>query len=200
MLENPLAIMFSNVGVFYGLIIPLMTILLLSAFFAVSFQRPGVNPKDVAQATYCYLMMASGILFMTIAALPTVTSVLAGKSYTSGTYFSLLLLFVVGGLLYLMHERHVERIDPPSSAIPYLLYFTMFKLIGTVSALLAALSLLLTITLGTETETGWWLMPVTILLYGLLLMWCTKTSPPTSLPTLSLKKLRFGKTATKRKK
>jgi hypothetical protein len=200
MLENPLAIMFSNVGVFYGLIIPLVTVLLLSVFFAVSFQRPGVNPKDVAQATYCYLMMATGILFMTIAALPTVTSVLAGKSYTSGTYFSLLLLFVAGGLLYLMHERHVERIDTASATIPYLLYFTRFKLIGSVSALLAALSLLLTVTLGTETEAGWWLMPVTILLYGLLLMWCTKTSRPAPLPTLSYKKLGFGKAAGKRRK
>ncbi|MFH0770573.1 MAG: hypothetical protein V1926_04305 [Candidatus Peregrinibacteria bacterium] len=173
MLE-PLAAIFSTVGLFYGMIIPFIVILLLVAFLIPSLLVPGTKAGAVLKATVCYLMMGIGVLLMTIAVLPTIASVFAGISYPSGTYVGLLILFLTGGFVFITYDRAVATVDPLSRSVPFLIYFSAFKIIGRVTVVLAFLSIVLTFSIGNAQEQGWWLLPVTALLYGLLLTWCTR--------------------------
>ena len=174
MLENPLATMFGTVGVVYGLVVPLVFVTIFAVFLITSQLKPGVKARSVAQATYCHIMMGVGLLLMTIAAIPTVASVLGGISYSGSTYFSLLVLFAIGGALYLRHDQWVHSIDSASKLIPALIYLYTIKSIGMLIVTLSGLSIVLTFILG-NTESDWWVMPLTALLYGLLLSWCTRS-------------------------
>lgn len=169
-----LTAIFSIRGLFYGLILPILIVELLALVLIPSLLRTGAKPKATMEALYCYLMLGVGVLLMTIGALPTVYSVLAGITYTSETYIALLLVFASGGAVFLWHDNHVRTIDSASQAVPAALYFYLFKIIGRLLTLLAAISLSLNIILGETTLPGWWITPLVILLYGLLLSWCTR--------------------------
>jgi len=173
MIENPLVAMFGAVGIVYGLIVPLAFVLLFAVFAIASSASPGAKPRVVAQAAYCALMMGVGLLLMTIATLPTVASVISGMSYSGSTYIGLLALFLGGGGMYLFHDRWMQSLDSTSKLIPSLLFLFTVKSIGMLAALLSGLSIVLTLILG-EPETEWWVMPVTVFLYGILLLWCTR--------------------------
>jgi len=177
MADNPLATVFGTVGVVYGLLVPLVLITIFAFFLTASQLSTGAKPRAVAKAMYCYLLMGIGLLLMTIAALPTVASVLAGESYSNATYLGLLILFAGGGIVFLQQDKVARRIDSASRLIPSLIYLYTVKLIGTVAILLSGLSIILTLVLGTA-EAGWWIMPITIFLYGFILAWSTHTPQP----------------------
>jgi hypothetical protein len=174
LMESPLSALFSTVGLAYGLMLPVVLMQLLAILFIASLLRPGSSTRSVARATYCYLMMGVGILLMTTAALPTTASVLAGASYSPATYVALLVLFGAGGLVYLWHEQWAHTIDGASSAVPSLIFFYVFKIAGILATLLAALSVILTLILGGGSDSGWWVLPLSIFFYGLILSWCTR--------------------------
>ena len=188
MVDNPLSTMFGMVGVVYGLFAPLTIILLLLLFVFAGMQNTGAKVQKVLQATYCVIMMSIGILLMTIAAIPTVASVLASMSYSGSTYIAFLILFLTGGAVFLHHDRWLQSIDQASALVPSSVYLYLFKAIGVLATLLSLLSLLLTLIFGGG-EMGWWVMPTTVLLYGLLVMWSTRTeqSPAQFLPNLGNK-------------
>lgn len=173
MVENPLSTIFGFIGSFYGLVVPLLTIFFLAVLFLASMSVPGAKPKGVGEAVYCYLMHAVSVLLMTIGALPTVFSVFAGVAYTGRTYIALLLVFACGGLLFLVQDNAVRGLDAASKAVSEAVYMTTLKVIGNMLALLSALSIFLSIVLASFTA-GWWVTPFVLLLYGLLLSWCTK--------------------------
>ncbi len=173
MIDQPLATVFGTVGVVYGLIVPLVLVVLFAFFFIASLLSPNARPVKIAQAVYCYLMMGFGILLMTIAALPTVTSVLAGTSYASATYVGLLVVFAAGGCIFLWHDNWAQALDANSRLVPSLIFLYTIKTIGSLTALLSALSIILTMVLG-GAEAGWWIMPVTLLLYGFVLYMSTQ--------------------------
>jgi len=174
MVDNPLSTIFGMVGIVYGLIAPLTIILLLIFFLLIGMRSAGAKARGVMQATYCIMMMSIGILLMTIAAIPTVASVLASMSYSGATYIAFLILFLTGGMLFLHHDRWLQAIDNASAQIPTMVYTYLFKLIGVLATLLSGLSLALTFIFG-NVEDGWWVMPLTVLLYGLLVMWSTRS-------------------------
>lgn len=174
MIENPLSTVFGTVGVVYGLILPVVLILLFALFLIASSLSPGAKARGTAQAMYCTIMMGIGVLLMTIAAIPTVTSVLAGESYASETYLGLLIVFAAGGCLFLWHDNWIRTLDPASRLVPSLIFLFTIKTIGTLITLLAGLSIILTLTLG-GAEYGWWIMPLTLFLYGAVLFISTGT-------------------------
>ena len=174
MIEQPLATVFGTVGVVYGLLVPLILILLFAFFLMASLLGPNARPGRVAQAVYCYMMMGTGILLMTIAALPTVTSVLAGASYASTTYVGLLIVFAAGGSVFLWHDHWVNALDANSRLVPSLIFMYTIKTIGTLTVLLSALSIVLTLVLG-GADAGWWIMPITLFLYGFVLYMSTQS-------------------------
>lgn len=173
MVENPLSTIFGFIGSFYGLIVPLLTIFFLTVLFLASLSVPGSKPKLVGEAIYSYLMHAVSVLLMTIGALPTVFSVFAGVAYTGRTYIALLLVFACGGLLFLVQDQAIRSLDAASKAVVEAVYMTALKIIGNLMALLSAVSIFLSIVLASF-QNGWWVTPFVLLLYGLLLSWCTK--------------------------
>ena len=173
MVEQPLATVFGSVGVVYGRLVAIVLSMLFSFFLIASLVSSNANPSRVAQAIFCFVMMGIGILLMTVAALPTVTSVLAGTSYASATYVGLLIVFATGGCIFLWHDHWVHSLDSGSRLVPSLIFIYTVKVIGSLTGLLAGLSIVLTIILG-GAEEGWWIMPVTLLLYGFVLYMSTR--------------------------
>ena len=135
--------------------------------------NPGARPSSVVQSIYCHLMIGAGVLLMTIAAIPTVSSVLAGISYSSATYLGLLVLFAAGGAIFLRHDGWARSLDSASNAVPSLIYIFTIKTIGVLTAVFSGLSIILTLMLG-GAEEGWWVTPLTLLLYGFVLFISTK--------------------------
>lgn len=175
MIDNPLTTIFGFIGSFYGLIVPLGILVLLTLIFLASLSVAGAKPRHVGEAVYTYLMHGVSVLLMTIGALPTVFSVFAGVAYTGRTYIALLLVFACGGLLFLMQDQETRKLDAASKAVIEAIYMTTLKVIGNLLALLSAVSIFLSIVLAAF-EPGWWVTPFVLLLYGLLLSWCTRGS------------------------
>lgn len=173
MVENPLSTIFGFIGSFYGLVLPLLTIFFLTMLFLASLSVPGAKPRHVGDAVYCYLMHGVSVLLMTVGALPTVFSVFAGVAYTGRTYIALLLVFACGGLLFLVQDQAVRGLDSASKSVTEAIYLTTIKIFGNVIALLSGVSIFLSIVLASF-QPGWWVTPFVLLLYGMLLSWCTK--------------------------
>lgn len=180
MFEAPSAL-FSMVGVVYGLVVPLVILHLVAMLFIpVMVSGTGAKVMSSGRAIYCYLLQALGILLMTIGGLPAVYGVLAREPYDSSTYLALLIVFSAGGLTFLWHDHLAHTVDSASRSVPHAIYFFTFKVIGYLLTLLSAVSLLLTMLLGTQDPRGnWWVMPVLLLFYGLLLSWCTRQETET---------------------
>lgn len=173
MTDSPLITIFGFIGTFYGLVIPLLIILSLTLLYIASLYNAGAKPRAVGEAIYCYLLHAVSVLLMTIGALPTVYSVFAGIAYTGRTYVALLLVFACGGLLFLLQDQAVRSLESASKAVVESVYMLTLKIIGNLLTLLSALSILLSIILG-DYESGWWVTPFVLLLYGMLLSWTTR--------------------------
>lgn len=165
--------LFSVQGIIYGVLVPVAIVEIAALILIPSLLRPGAKPKAVVKALFCYAMLGIGVLLMTIGALPTIFSVLTGLAFSGETYIGLLLLFAVGGAVFLWHDNEVRTIDAASRSVPAVLYHFLFKVVGNVLVLLSGLSLALSIILGGTNESGWWITPVIMLIYGLLLSWCT---------------------------
>ncbi|MDO8648914.1 MAG: hypothetical protein Q7R81_03960 [Candidatus Peregrinibacteria bacterium] len=167
------ASLFGVVGILYGVLVPLAILGVIAIVFIPSIHIPGAKPWAVGKAIYCSFMQALGLLLMTIGGLPAVYGVLARQPYESVIYIALLLVFSAGGLTFLWHDHLLRSVDENSRSVPSAIFFLMFKVLGYGSVLFAALSLVLTMLLGFEEE-EWWVMPTIMLLYGLLLSWCTR--------------------------
>lgn len=172
-MDTPLfSAMFSFIGVFYAVTVPATIVLILTLLFIPAMHQPGAKARDVSHAIYCYLMQTIGVLLMTAGALPTLISVLAGVSLESSTYFSLLLLFAVGGWIFLWHEALAEEIPGPSRVVIQSIFVMLFQIIGHMAILVWGLSLLITFFTGIPEEAGWWILPAVMIAYGLLVTWC----------------------------
>lgn len=174
MVENPLATIFGFIGSFYGLVIPLLIIFFLTVLFLASLAVQGSTPRLIGDAIYAYCMHAASVLMMTIGALPTVFSVFGGVAYTGRTYVAFLLVFLCGGILFLVQDQAIRTLDSASKAVIEAIYTTSLKIIGNLLALVSGVSLFLHMILS-STQEGWWVTPFVLLLYGLLLSWCTKS-------------------------
>jgi hypothetical protein len=165
---------FGNAGLMYGVLLPLLT-LSLFALIAASAMQTGKSIEGVAKSTYCYLAQFLGILLMSLGALPTVYAVLSGNPLSTPTYLALLGVFAGGGLTFLWHDALAQTISASARAVPFALYFYTIKFLGALAFILSALTLLLLPTIAASLPANWWVMPTTILLYGLLLSWFTRT-------------------------
>jgi len=170
-----LSTMFSFVSVFYGLMVPMLLLQSLALIFIPSMMKSGAEPFQVGKAIFSYLMESLGILLMTVGALPTVISVLAGVELAGTTYFTLLVIFAAGGILFLWHDNNVREIDEASRSVPGAIFTYMFKIIGFVIVLLWILSIFTTLMKGIPSETGWWIMPFVMIVYGSLLTFCSRS-------------------------
>ncbi|TSC57630.1 MAG: hypothetical protein Greene041619_1058 [Candidatus Peregrinibacteria bacterium Greene0416_19] len=158
-------------------LIPVAVLQVFALIFLPSLLAPGSKPAETGRAIYCYLMQTLGILLMSASGMPTVYAVLTGTQLSGNVYLALLMVFLAGGLTFLLHEHKALLVEPASRTVPHAIYWYTWKSIGYVVAVSAALSLLLTmLLLSPDLPFQWWVLPSILLLYGLLLSWCTRST------------------------
>ena len=169
---------------FTFLLLPLAVMITLAVGLIPCMLSSGVRAGSAIKALYCYVLQTVGVAMMTAGALPAVYGVLekfgnGAERFSAEMYLTLLILFSMGGIVFLWHEQAAERIEDASRRVPALLFWYTFKTIGAVLILVSVLSIVFTMLLTQPLAGSWWITPVVTLLYGLLLSWCTKT-PATS--------------------
>lgn len=180
----PFSLLLTNTGLFYSATLPITFLCLFSLLLIPSFLKGEGTHEDIASAAYCYLLQGFGIFLMTLGGLPTISAVLGRLSLPPSTYLALLLLFIGGGLIYLWHDYTVSQIDERARRIPFTIYFHTLKLLGFLITTFSILSILLIPLLkNTEIHRNWWVLPLTLLLYGLLLSWATRVVEPPPPPS-----------------
>ncbi len=174
MLTTTISELFGSAAVFYGLLLPVFTAILLCLLLIPAFLK-GARIVESGRAAYCVLAEGFGILLMAFGGLPTLASVLARVSLPPMTYASLLFTFVVGGLVFLRHDHLLHRLDPAARLIPQTIALYTWRAVGLLLSMLGFLYLLIFVlmTQGATPATNWWALPCTILLFGLLLLWAT---------------------------
>ena len=169
----------------YGVLVPIVLVQLFALLCMPSLLSAPAKARSVVDAIHCYILQGLGILLMSLGALPTVYSVLGGVAYPSNSYFGLLLVFAAGGALFLWQDQRSRDLDPAAKSVPAAIFFGVVRLIGQAALMLSLISILLSLTLEATDMPGWWVMPVLVALYGLLLTWSTK-SPHTARSGMSL--------------
>lgn len=172
MFPSSLDALFQNVGVPYGMLLPVAVVALLALVALAGIMRGG-NPWEIAYATYCYFAEAVGVILITTGSLPVLLAVLTGQLLDSETYVGLLFVFAVGGILFLWHDAKLRGVEASAKAVPGALFFFTWKLIGLLLASFALLSLILSIVIETI-QVQSLVMHVTVLAYGLVLSWFTQ--------------------------
>gem|GEM_PF-3150411 len=168
------------------LLVPVAFILIFAGVLLPSLSQAGAKPLGVGKALYCYLMQFFGLTLMTIGAIPALKNVLTNTPTSTNNYIGYLVLFAVGGLVFLLHEHMVAHVDEASRSIPHAIYFFSLKAIGFLVTVAAALGLLLAMLFGYTSDPTWWVMPTLLLCYGLLLSCCTRMNMlSTTAPTVS---------------
>ncbi len=151
------------------------------------------EPEDVGKAVFYVVMQFFGAALMTMSGLAAVIGVFARVDFPPFTYVAFLIVFGLGGIVFLRSEHRLRALDPASKVIPALLYRFTLKLIGMASAFLGGFSLLSYLLFPPLTVAPrWWVNPLVILLYGMFLAWSVRkphaqnaAGPPSfSLPSL----------------
>ena len=170
---------------FLFFLVPFFAMLALAIALIPCMHSPGARMGSSVKALYCYIFQSIGVAMMTAGALPAIHGVLlkfstGAERYSAETYLWLLLLFTVGGIDFLWHEQVAERIDDASRRLPALLFWYTFKMIGNLLVLVGALAFLFTMLQTRPLSGAWWITPVIIFLYGILVSWCTRTPATTT--------------------
>lgn len=174
MFPSSLDALFQNVGVPYGMMLPVAVVALLALVALAGIVRGG-NPWEIAYATYCYFAEAVGIILITTGSLPVLLAVMTGQLLDSETYVGLLFVFAVGGILFLWHDAKLRGVDASAKAVPGAIFFFSWKLIGLLLASFALLSLILSVVIETvQLQSA--VMHVTVLIYGVCLSWFTQVN------------------------
>lgn len=140
--------------------------------------RGDAKPESVGKAFYCCVMEGFGIALMTVSGLPALSAVLTGTQYPSSIYLALLVVFGVGGALFLWHENMQYRIDVHSRHIPSIMYHYALKTYGLVTTILATFTLLAYLFFSMPPlPTNWWAHPTIFLVYGLFVTWTARNHP-----------------------
>lgn len=177
----PLSSMFQAVGLTYGWTLPVLLLVGIAILFLVT-ARDGSRPHLQARVIYCHLAQLIGILLMTAGALPAVYAVFAPQPLDQLTYLGLLLVFGIGGLVFLAHDSALKRIERTTRAVADAIFFHVWKLTGLLIVLFTGLSLGLRFMMDMENAHEWRVMHLTMLLYGLVIMVFTLHRDPPATP------------------
>ncbi len=174
----------------YELTKPVLLVLGITFFFLPKALSSSASPGKVAQAFFGYTMEAVGVVLMSVSAINTLIAVLDSAAYSAESYLSLVLIFATGGILFLWSDQQVRSIEDIHRVIPGLIFSFALKIVGYLAVVFACLSIAWAIALGVILVPGWWISPLVLLGYGLLLTWLTAgpTSQPWSAATREVKK------------
>lgn|GEM_PF-1087003 len=173
-----LTTMFQSVGLFYGFSLPVIVLVLFLLITLPVVFRPSMRAEAICYAAFCCMAEMLGILLMTAGGLPALYAVFSGQPLSEVTYLGLLIVFGIGGLLYLWHDSKLRAVDPASKAIPVAIFFITWKFIGLLVTVFAGLSFVLRLMLVEEQGVDWWVTHLIMLLYGLIISWFTLHRTP----------------------
>lgn len=159
----------------YAVLLPIFFVQMLALAFIPSMLSPGARAKEIGRALYCYTMMAVGVVIMSISGVPAAYGLLTDAALGQNIYLSLLLMFAIGGLTFLVYEHTSHALDAASKAVPHALFFYTMKFAGAMMVILATLYLAMTMIfaeIGTVLS-DFWITPLIFILYGILLSACT---------------------------
>ncbi len=162
----------------HAVIFPVFALLLFFLLCVPAFMRSSARPMDIARAAFHCLAQSVGIVFMIAGSLPALQVVISGQALNPTTYMALLLVFAVGGLLFLWNEVQLKEMSVASKEIPETLYFYTWKFIGLVAVLVSGLSMALNLLLMPESfMDGSWMAHVILFFYGMLITFFTLSRP-----------------------
>lgn len=162
----------------YGVFLPLVSLLLFFLLCVPAFLRSSARPMDIARAAFHCLAQSVGIVFMIAGSLPALQVVISNQVLGGTTYIGLLIVFAVGGLLFLWNDIQLKAMSVASKEIPETLYFYTWKFIGLLVLLFSGVSLALNLLFSPESfAEGGWMMHVIMFFYGMLISFFTLNRP-----------------------
>lgn len=191
-----LSAMLQEVGLSYGWNLPVFLLLGL-ALLSLSVSHDGGKPSERIRALYCHVMQFISVLLITAGALPALYAVCSMQPLSQITYVGLMLVFAIGGLLFLWHDARLLEIDKTARETSDALFFAAWKLMGVLVVVFTGLSLILRTMVDIELAQQWWIMHLTMLLYGLLLCWFTLDRRPIIVVKPTVNRVLFAKKTTK---
>ncbi len=157
----------------FGLIIGVVVLQLAAFFLLARLIESSPKPHETGRAIFGYIMLAVGALLMCLSAITALMGILGQSSFNAEVYVGLVLIFTVGGLLYLWHDYRLREVPQECRRVPGIIYFFAMKAIGQLALVLSVLYFSLSFTLAGNQAERWWSMPLSIFLFGFFLTWLT---------------------------
>ena len=180
---------FAFVHSLFGLVLGVVVVQLVIFLLLSKLLEDSKNPQNEGGAILGYTMLAVATVLMSVSAILATISIMGGTlTFASSTYFALVLIFAVGGLLYLWNDHRLHEIPESAKKVPRVIFFYSIKAIGQLSIVLSALYLCTSIVLQNAITREFWSIPITLLLYGSVLCILTKQEAPKKKPARKKKK------------
>lgn len=173
----PIQSLFDAIGLTAGLLLPLLIALVLSLLLLPQGIRSSARADAICFSVFSLLLQSVGVLLMTISGLPALYAVFAMQPLPEMAYLSLLLVFAIGGGVYLWQDGVLSRIDPVARELPLNIFFYTWKITGALIVLFSALTLTLELLSMPQGRGHWWIPHLIMLLYGFILSWFTLKKP-----------------------
>jgi hypothetical protein len=169
--------LFQSIGLLGGFALPLFILLIFLLLTLPAVFRPSDRAESIYRSAYAVLTQMLGVLLMTAGGLPALYAVFASAPLHATTYAGLLIVFLLGGILFLWGDNQLRLIDPASKAIPTALFFTAWKFVGLLIVVATLLSLILRLLSPEPRAEDFWIVHMIMLLYGLIISWFTLYKP-----------------------
>src|SRR5690606_17325184 len=125
--------MFSFMQSVFGLVAGVVVAEILALLLLARTIADTKNPDEAGKAVFGYTMLTVGVALMSISSVPTLIAVFGDAGFTVEVYFGLVLIFAVGGLLYLWHDYRLRELSTDAVRIPRLVYHFAMKAAGQLS-------------------------------------------------------------------
>lgn len=161
---NTLPSLFESSLVLY---IPLGVFLTFALLVNAGLHVTGAKPEGVAKAVGCMIIKTLGLVLLGLSVVQIAYGLITTTLPATQTLLALVLLFVTGLGLIIHESRIAAAIDKASSSVANLVFVHSCRVIGSLVAVIAGLSLMMTFMVtGSLEGTGW---AATFLLMGSLL-------------------------------
>lgn len=163
-------------------VLGLLLMHLMVGLFLMNHLSGSTDPTHSAEAVFGYTAQAFGIVLMSIGGIPALYGVLAERSLPVVAYLGLLLVFAIGGLLFMWQDTALRSLPKASTIIPASLSHVLWRFVGLLVMTVSLLSFLLQLLVDTPTlERSFWALHLTGMFYGMLLLLATRpVQPPRS--------------------
>lgn len=163
---------------FYILVLPVLVMQFLMLAFLPSLVSDRKSVKEIGKAVYCCLLQTIGLVLMSVTGIAALYGAAGGIMLSANIYLAMLLIFTFGGLIFLWHDTVLQSVPAEAKDGTLTVYLYTWKLMGFGCVLFGAVWLVLIMLLSNgPLEVLWWLMPTILLVYGLLVSWCTRWEP-----------------------